>query len=258
MTYNVLWGGGVDREFDSVVASRYQVDRLPAILDVIRGANPDILAVQEAAGWDRGGPSVAQQVATELGMHYVVAKDDVNLNIVLFSRYPIESAQYTARRGDFYGGFNGVLLMAQVVLDGGRRLNVLAPHLNSQSPVVRTCQTEALIRLSNALPAGPSVLLGDMNSRPTSSQNETLRAAGWQFVSAESTWTVDQIWAGPGVGVTKAEPLNTATATRELSDHLPVGAKLTLSLPAAIPNGAAWPSRGSQLLEACPPPAPAQ
>jgi endonuclease/exonuclease/phosphatase family metal-dependent hydrolase len=256
MTYNVLWGGGVDREFDSVVASRYQVDRLTAILDVIKTANPDILAVQEAAGWDRGSPSVAEQVAGRLGMHYAVAKDDVNLNIVLFSKFPIESVQHAARRGGFYDGFNGVLLMAQVRHDSGRLLNVIAPHLNSQSPAVRTCQTEALTRLANALPKAPSVIIGDMNSRPTSAQSELLRAAGWQFAAAESTWTVDQIWVGPGVAFTKGGLLNTSKATRELSDHLPVGVALTLTLPPAEEPGR-WPF-DRPILETCPPPAPAQ
>jgi endonuclease/exonuclease/phosphatase family metal-dependent hydrolase len=256
MTYNVLWGGGVDREFDSVVASRYQVDRLTAILDVIKTANPDILAVQEAAGWDRGSPSVAEQVAGRLGMHYAVAKDDVNLNIVLFSKFPIESVQHAARRGGFYDGFNGVLLMAQVRHDSGRLLNVIAPHLNSQSPAVRTCQTEALTRLANALPKAPSVIIGDMNSRPTSAQSELLRAAGWQFAAAESTWTVDQIWVGPGVAFTKGDLLNTSKATRELSDHLPVGVALTLTLPPAEEPGR-WPF-DRPILETCPPPAPAQ
>jgi hypothetical protein len=80
MTYNVLWGGGIDREFDSVVAAKYQTNRLDAILKVIKAAAPDVLAVQEAAGWERGSPSVAARVARELDMHYVVAKDDVNLN----------------------------------------------------------------------------------------------------------------------------------------------------------------------------------
>ena len=251
MSYNVLWGGGVDREFDSVVAPKYQTSRLEGILALIKAASPDVLAVQEAAGWDRGSPSIAAQVAAALGMHYVIARDDVNLNVVLFSRYPIENVQYAARRDGFYSGFNGVLLMAQLVLDGGYRLNVYAPHLNSQSGAVRSCQTQALLRLAAAYSPGPSLIIGDMNSRPSSPQSQILQGAGWQFVAAESTWTVDQVWLGPGLAFRSAVPLDLAGATRDLSDHLPAGVSVTLSLTGSAPAG-----KGSDapLAESCPPP----
>ncbi len=255
MTYNVLWGGGVEREFDKNIAASYHVDRLDDILKIVREVDPDLLAVEEAAGWDHGDPTVAEQVATRLGMHHYLAPDGTDLNVVLFSRFPIEDVQYGARlRVDFYSGFNGVLLKARVVLADDARLTVYVPHLNSQSSAVRACQVESLLRLASAPPAGgAAVLLGDLNSRPTSRESNTMTAAGWQFLGAESTWTVDQIWAGPGVSYRDARVLTT-TATRALSDHLPAALQVTIDIPRAT---APAPSVQPRVLsDTCPPPTP--
>ncbi len=254
MTYNVLWGGGVERGFDFNVAPSYQVNRLEDILRIVREVNPDLLAIEEAAGWDHGTPTVAEQVANRLGMHYFLAPDGTDLNVVLFSRFPIEDAQFEARLpSDFYSGYNGMLLKARVVLADDARLTVYAPHLNSMSSAVRACQVEALLRLANAQPAGASVLLGDLNSRPTSRESNTMAAAGWQFLGAESTWTVDQIWAGPGV-VFRSSKVLTTTATRALSDHLPAAIEVTIDVPRGRPPNA--PPQPRQLSDACPPPTP--
>ena len=254
MTYNVLWGGGVDREFDKNIAASYQVNRLDDIVRVVREVDPDLLAIEEAAGWDRGQPSVAEQVAVRLGLHYVLAPDGTDLNVVLFSRFPIEDAAYESRLpNDFYSGFNGVLLKARLVLENDARLTVYVPHLNSQSSAVRACQVQALLKLSGEQPADASLLLGDLNSRPTSREGNTMSAAGWQFLGAESTWTVDQIWAGPGVSFRTPRVLKT-TATRALSDHLPAALEVTLDVPYAQAPPPSTQAR--QLSDACPPPAP--
>jgi hypothetical protein len=95
------------------------------------------------------------------------------------------------------------------------------------------------------------MIIGDMNSRPTSPQSQILQAEGWQFVAAESTWTVDQVWLGPGLAFRAAAPLDLAGATRDLSDHLPAGVSVTLSLAGSAP-----PAKVSDapLAESCPPP----
>ena len=243
MTYNVLWGGGVEREFDKNIAPSYHLDRLDAILSVVREVNPDLLAIEEAAGWERGQPSVAEQVAKRLGMSYFLAPDGTDLNVVLFSRFPIEDVQYAARLPvDFYSGYNGMLLKARVVLADDARLTVYVPHLNSQSSAVRACQVDALLRLSNTQPTGASVLLGDLNSRPTSRESNTMASAGWQFLGAESTWTVDKIWAGPGVAY-RANRVLTTTATRALSDHLPA-ARWSMSGRPPSTTARSWPLPG--------------
>lgn len=257
MTYNVLWGGGVDREFDFNVADRYRVDRLDDILEVVREVGPDLLAIQEAAGWDRGSPSLAERVAQRLGMYQVLARDGSDLNVVLFSRFPIADAQFGARLSDdFYSGFNGVLLRATVLLADDAKLTVYVPHLNSQSSAVRSCQVESLLRLSRARSNGASVLLGDLNSRPTSVQGNAMTAAGWQFLGAESTWTVDQVWAGPGV-VFRSPRVFTTSASRALSDHLPAAVEVTLDVPRGGQSPAVPSSAAGRLEDACPPPTPA-
>src|SRR5262245_33504582 len=76
MSYNVLMGGGLDRRFDSVFLDWQHPlfdgrNRFADIMAVIKAANPDVLAIEEAAGWDEGKPNVADQVAATLGMSYV-------------------------------------------------------------------------------------------------------------------------------------------------------------------------------------------
>jgi endonuclease/exonuclease/phosphatase family metal-dependent hydrolase len=229
MAFNVLFGAGVERRFDEHVPARFQGrDRFPEVLDFVKKMQPDILSIEEAAGWDEGSPSPAEQVAQALGMNYVIAPDQWELHIVLYSRFPILDSEYTSR----FEGFNGVLLRATVAVAPGQILQVFAVHFNSMSPITRSCQVNDLLDLARHHP-GPAILLGDMNFRPTASQAEALLAAGWKLVYSQPRSAIDQIWAGPGLGFTVGDWWESRPPLGEVSDHLPVGAGITVSLPAS-------------------------
>jgi endonuclease/exonuclease/phosphatase family metal-dependent hydrolase len=232
MTFNVLYGAGHDRRFDEHVGQRFKGrDRMPELLAFLREADPDVLAIEEAAGWDTGDPSVAEQVAAALGMNFVLAPDAWELHVVLFSKYPIVAADYVSRLQDF----NGVALRTTLAITPELTVNVLAVHLNSMSRLTRSCQVEALLDMTEGL-EGRTILLGDMNFRPDTDQAEALREGGLQLVVAQPQWPIDQIWIDL---TSRARPggwWETLDSPPGISDHLPIGVDLTIQ---ALPSGVA-------------------
>ena len=200
---------------------------MPELLAFLREADPDVLAIEEAAGWDTGNPSLPEQVATELGMSYVLAPDAWELHVVLFSKYPIVAADYVSR----HQGFNGVALRATVAIEPGVLVNVVAVHLNSMSRDTRACQVEALFDMTRGLP-GRTILLGDMNFRSNSPQADVLREGGWQLVAVQEAWPIDQIWldarGGPAI---RSDWWTAFDMPAGISDHLPAGAEVRFEAP---------------------------
>ena len=226
MSFNVLWGAGHDRRFDGNVSPRFRRDRLPELMVFLREAAPDILVAQEAAGWETGNPSVAEQIAADLGMNYVLAPDAWELHVVLFSKPPIVTAAYVSR----LQGFNGVALMATLAVTPEAEVNVIAVHLNSMSGQTRSCQVEVLLDVAEVL-SGRTLLLGDMNFRPGAPQADALRAADWQLVRAQAQWPIDQIWVDASASVTTGVWWDGLEAPARISDHWPVGVDITLTVP---------------------------
>jgi len=196
-------------------------DRLPDLMAYLQEADPDVLAVEEAAGWDAGEPSVASQIAADLGMSYVLAPDAWELHIVLFSKYPIVEAEYVSRLQDF----NGVALRATLAVTPTQTVNLLAVHLNSMSRGTRACQVEAILDMAEALD-GRTILLGDMNFRSNSEQAQVLRDGGWQIVGV-AEWPIDQIWLDGSGPTSPGSWWQGLRAAEGISDHLPVGAEIT-------------------------------
>jgi endonuclease/exonuclease/phosphatase family metal-dependent hydrolase len=226
MSFNVYYGAGHERRFDQHVGSRFKGrDRLPDLIAYLREASPDVLAIEEAAGWDAGEPSVAEQIAAELGMTYVLAPDAWELHVVLFSKYPIVAAEYVSRVQDF----NGVALRASVAVTSTQTVNVLAVHLNSMSRDTRACQVEAILDMATNL-EGRTILLGDMNFRSNSEQAQVLREKGWQL-AAFAVWSIDQIWLDGAGALSTGGWWQALPVAEGISDHLPVGAEITFDAP---------------------------
>ena len=249
MSFNVLYGAGHERRFDQHVGNRFKGrDRMPELMTFMRGADPDVLAVEEAAGWDAGEPSVAAQIAEELGMSYVLAPDAWELHIVLFSKYPIIEADYVSRFQDF----NGVALRATIAVAEDVAVNVLAVHLNSMSRDTRACQVEALFDMARAMP-GRTILLGDMNFRSNSPQADVLRRGGWQLVAVQPGWPIDQIWLDDSGGFATGGWWSALPPPEGISDHLPVGAEMTFGVtPSPEPFDGEAVGDPGELIYACP------
>jgi endonuclease/exonuclease/phosphatase family metal-dependent hydrolase len=249
MSFNLLWGAGAERRFDENIPRQLRGRaRMPVLMDFLRKANPDVLAIEEAAGWDQGDPSLAKRVADELGMNYVLAPDAWELHVVLLSKYPIVAADYVSRLQDF----NGVALRATLAVTPYVDVNVIAVHLNSMSSQTRSCQLEALLDMASGL-KGRTVLLGDMNFRPGAPQADTLASQGWQLVAAQEQWPIDQIWLDPEANVDKGRWWDAVDEPAGVSDHLPVGVDVTLAAPMAAAANAREPVGEPGVLDyACP------
>jgi endonuclease/exonuclease/phosphatase family metal-dependent hydrolase len=226
MSYNVLWGGGLERRFDqNFLAWQHPIfdgrDRFAQIMAVIRRANPDVLAVQEAAAWDEGKPSVAERVATELGMSYVFVKNPYQINVALFSKLPILSSV------DLVGpmGSNAALVATLRSPDGGH-IYVAAAHLDPFTSRMRECQVGMLLRALAPVAGQRVVLMGDMNFRPSANAFRLLQEAGWQSVAVAESLPIDQIWLGQWEGWSSEAMWEAGSIEANLSDHYPVGARI--------------------------------
>jgi endonuclease/exonuclease/phosphatase family metal-dependent hydrolase len=226
MSYNVLWGGGLERRFDqNFLAWQHPIfdgrDRFHQIMEVIKRSDPDVLAVQEAAAWDEGKPSVAERVAMELGMSYVFVKNPYQINVALFSKLPIVSSI------DLVGpmGSNAALVATLRAPDGGH-IYVAAAHLDPFTSRMRECQVRMLLQTLSPATGQRVVLMGDMNFRPNANAFRLLQESGWQNVAVAESLPIDQIWLGPWEGWSSEAMWKTGSIEANLSDHYPVGARI--------------------------------
>ena len=60
MAYNLRLGGGMGN-----------MNRLDDLITFVKQANPDILGLEEANGWESGNPSVIERFANALNMNWV-------------------------------------------------------------------------------------------------------------------------------------------------------------------------------------------
>lgn len=225
MTYNILNGGGYISDFEPWAADfGYPGNRLPEILDVIRTIDPDILGIQEAAGWHWGEPSVADSVAQVLGMNYFLAPcDDPEFgfnDVVLFTKFRIVNAV------DFPGSFWLASLMARLIDNNGMPIKVFVTHVKREM---------GLSHIYNKIgPNGDtlSIIMGDMNCNAALFESYN---PGWKLVSeAVSAYRryIDQIWVSEisnslGENIPLKSFYPSMSPLLPLSDHLPQVAKVT-------------------------------
>lgn len=226
MSYNILFGAGVDPLWEARAARQrpfaYPGNRLVEILAVIKAARPDILGLQEAAGWDRGTPPVAQQVATELGMNYFLAQTETGLHLALFSRFEILE---TENLSDQIG--NVGVLRATLLTPEQQPIHVFVVHLDPFAATTRAGEIAALTTAMASYQQARTILMGDtnmtcLNELAHCREYQLLSRAGWRLALA-GDYMLDQIWNSPAL----AEPASEITFPAGLfaiSDHYPVGA----------------------------------
>jgi endonuclease/exonuclease/phosphatase family metal-dependent hydrolase len=203
-----------------------------AIAQVIEHSGADIIALQEVSrGWlIDGATDLAGWLSRRLDMPFLFrgTADPVWGNAIL-CRFPIINHGWGPLPRD------GTLLprgylWAEVVLDEGPSLFVLVTHLHhiGEAHDVRQSQVTALLSFWQARPF--SVLLGDLNARPSYPEMDMLAEAGWRDSWSEAglgeglTWPahdpferIDWVWHTGDLVATEATVL-ISTA----SDHLPV------------------------------------
>lgn len=228
MSYNLLYGAGVDRAWDAALPIEFTGrNRLSDVLSVIKKVDPQILGIQEANSWDKGTPTVIQHVAQELGMNSYLARTPGGFHVGLLSKFEIvETENYSSEIGK-----QGAM-RAMLVAPGGERLNVFVAHLDPNVSDIRLCEVNALISLMQPYTQRRALLIGDMNFRPPSPEFARLAQAGWKSVAVEPSWGIDQIWIYPSAAWDASSSLQTLFVPSGISDHYPVAAELTL--PPAI------------------------
>jgi endonuclease/exonuclease/phosphatase family metal-dependent hydrolase len=231
MSYNILYGAGATPYWENIAANQKPFSnpgyRLPAILEVIKAAEPDIVGIQEAAGWNTGTPQIVEQVAAELGMYHVLVTSPSGLNLALFSKFEIVEAENLTEQIGSIGALRATLSMG----DTGQLLYVFVVHLDPFSTTVRIEQLKRLNQLMAPHYETPTIFMGDTNIECANipeqcPEYQTLAQAGWLLVMKEQ-YVINQIWTSPLL----AEPVTEITfpgANFKISDHLPVGAVLEI------------------------------
>ena len=228
MTYNVLYGAGVDAKeaqyAERSSGGKHRGNRLERVISVIKFVNPDIVGIQEACSWDKDNESVAKQVAEELGMDYFVAKSTRSrFNVAVFSKLPIISVRSYPRQ------FSRAALEAQIKLPDGRLLHAFVGHFNPRDAGQKLQEIQFLAQQMKPYADDLGVLMADANMayREGKDTTDALRASG--FLIAPFAQAIDQIWTSrPLSGSIKPGPKVPSDLTNGTSDHRPAVAVISL------------------------------
>ncbi len=207
MTYNIHHGEGLDKKLD-----------LGRIAEVINGASPDLVALQEVDnGLQRSGS--ADQVA-ELGrMTDLEPMSGWNLPMhggkygnAALSRFKVELwRNHHLPKLEAAAEQRG--LMEVLVRVGGRRVLFLATHFDHRPPEAeRLASVKAIRELLEQRPGVAVILAGDLNARPESGTIAALRefltdacpadqAAVPTFPADKPDRRIDYVFYRPGTGL---------------------------------------------------------
>jgi len=155
MTFNI-WEGGID-----VVGSRTDF-----IVDVIKEANPDFLALQEANNFDKDSDALLKKISKDIALpYYALSKGTFRdygkdygkrYHVAILSRYPLRE-EY--KFSDF--SFNCAAL--SVVIDSPLgELSICNLHLHAYSEDKRLNELEVILKYQSRYKN--HMLLGDFNS----------------------------------------------------------------------------------------------
>ena len=243
MTYNILNGAGVDALYPGnkewVARHGYPGNRLPMVLEVIKAADPDILGIQEAHQWDIGSPSVAQEVADQLGMNYFIGESTNPecgfANVVLFTKFDIKEAE------SYSSHFTRAGLRAELVMPNGQLISVFVVHLDATSYEIRMSELSFLVGEMQPYIDKFTILMGDMNFLDLQArhyqfgddiQASILYEAGWCHPLGSSQ-EIDQIWTSSVLEpYVQPAPEIPSELTSGTSDHRPV--VVQIRIPARI------------------------
>ena len=215
MTYNILVGG--------------QPDRLDAIVEVIAGQRPDVLALQELRGFDR---AALDRLATATGLAAYLARSRSGQPVAVLVR-PGSRVRATRR---LRGPFHHAAAEITVATDRGP-LTVIGTHFNPYSPIWRLAEARALARRID--PDRLVLLMGDLNGPPAIAglvdlfrpggpvHSVPTRFKGEEFTPAR----LDHILATkPLAALARGYRIVTGGTADTASDHYPVVADLDLAI----------------------------
>jgi exodeoxyribonuclease-3 len=147
MTYNIRTGGRDRRG-----------DRLDAIIEVLAGVAPDVLALQELDGFTPDGERM-RRVAAALRMRPVMGRSLIGRPVAVLVREPARIQE----GGTLVGPFHHAAARAVVDTDRGP-LTVIGAHLCPFSSRHRLWEARWLVRRARPADDGLVLLMGDLNS----------------------------------------------------------------------------------------------
>jgi endonuclease/exonuclease/phosphatase family metal-dependent hydrolase len=227
MTYNILYGAGVNRQWDSKI--RFQnKDRSQELISFIKEMKPDILGIQEAAGWDTGAPPFIQQFADDLEMDYYLAKAALGeLHIAILSKYKIVEAENLSPEVGNVGA-----LRAKLTAPDGQDINVFVIHLDPFGSKLRACAINMLIKYMHPYLHKRLIILGDFNAYHDDPMLVGLSQINLERIAVGGGHGIDQIWVSLPTEWKKSNWF-TSVDIPPISDHRPAGAELTI-FPAPV------------------------
>lgn len=174
LTFNIKHGATMRGDFD-----------LDRIAGVIRGADPDLVALQEVDVRTRRArdKDIAAELAGRTGLYMAFGKampyDGGDYGVAILSRFAFESTR-RAPLPNVGSHEPRVALAGEVMLPGDIPLLFISTHLEFSSPGARVAQADHLNALfggANAL----AILAGDLNATP---ESETLARLKTQWTLA--------------------------------------------------------------------------
>ncbi|PWR06351.1 endonuclease [Micromonospora acroterricola] len=160
MTWNIRTGG----------RDRGGPDRLDRVVGIVAGQAPDVLALQELRGFDRGG--LMAEVAGRLGMAPQLARSCLGQPVAVLVRPPLRVVAAGALRRPFHHAAARV-----VVATSAGPLTVLGTHLYPYSGGRRRVEVDWLVAAVRRAQGPLTLVAGDLNSLdPT--VDHTARLAG--------------------------------------------------------------------------------
>jgi len=225
MSYNIRDGG--------------EGHKLSMITSILQAYNADVLAIQEANGWNADDFAIATQVVSDLGMEYIycqadsgeVDKSGDTYDLVLLSKLEIKSSEV-------FTNVQNCLIHAEVVTANGQTVQVFATHIRSNFEEIACGNVEKIVEVIKPFAQDAAILMGDMTMPPPGivmgypeSQiacPSLLMEAGFSFFTADGQ--IDQVWASAALLANQSyklpnaskEPLVPKTTIRNASDHSPL------------------------------------
>ena len=213
---------------------------IDAIVNVIKNAAPDIVALQEVdVHTNRSGKELneAEAIAAKTGMKAFFAKaidyDGGEYGVAILSKHPVTDFQkFALPTVASTKGEPRILATAVIELPGNKKIRFACTHLDAQRPDTnRILQMEKIVELLKGERL-PVVLAGDLNAVAGSSVINTLDAhfsrtctenCGFTIPETTPNKTIDFIAFSPGKFSVKEHRV---VAETYASDHRPVLARL--------------------------------
>lgn len=147
MSYNIPVGGTAPGSHD----------RTEALLAVLAAESPDVVALQEAAGFMPSERGLVATYETRLGLKGLVASGGSSLHVALLARPELDLQLAATCAEPFRHG-----ALAATIACGSRRVMLITAHLN---PFVEDARLDEVDALLGMLPANAeAVLAGDLNA----------------------------------------------------------------------------------------------